>query len=115
MWKITFEIFIKSTFGDPWVRKTGLTKYCQNRRIFCVFKIKFIKNKKFYCIKSMRDTKEILGKKIVHFKKIYNLGFEHFLIRVISFVYKWMVLLKIKMKPLSNQAQSARFLFLIQM
>ena len=38
-----------------------------------------------FCIKSVRDTKKMLRKKIICYKKIYKWACDHFFIRVISF------------------------------
>ena len=40
-----------------------------------------------YFRQNIGDTKNMSRNKIVHLKKIYNFGFDNFLIGVISFVY----------------------------
>ena len=77
MWKMTFEIFIKSLrFETPWVRKNGFYEnlitldkiiglnwalaYCQNRKIFCVFEKNFVKKSKIQILVSESSHKSLL-------------------------------------------------------
>ena len=89
----TLSIF--STFQRPWRSSKGLCHFWPMTPVLSLKNI-FKKSKiQFFC-QNIRDTEKMLRKKIIYFKKIYKLGVNHYFIGVISFVYWWKMLIKIK-------------------